>query len=265
MFLRQAYHLFGYYLTLVFFAAFGLALGLFALLAGCWPTTERTERFFQRLIHRNLALFLWWADFARLLHVRYHGFQNLPTGGQVVAANHPGLMDATYLLARLSEVVCIFKPAIRGNPVLGAAARRAGYIASDGGSDLVREASDKLAAGRTLLIFPEGTRTVPGSPMPPLKPGFVLMARRAAVPIQLVRISWDSNVLAKGQAWWKLPRLPGRVDVTLGPRVKVDAGDEPAVLAARIQAWFNEPAADNAACTGVLEALPSPARLPAPS
>jgi len=241
MFLRSAYYLSGYYLSLFFFGAFGLSLNLFCLLTGWLPATDRTQRFFQRLIHRHFALFVWWLNFSRLLQVRFEGFERLPCGGQILAANHPGLMDITYLLARVPEAVCIFKPAIRRNPVLGAGARRAGYLASDGGPDLVREAADKLAAGHTLVIFPEGTRTPPGETLLPLKPGFVLMARRAAVPVQLVRITWNSNVLAKGQAWWKLPRLPGRVELTLGPRLTVGAGADPAAVVAGFEQWFRQP------------------------
>jgi len=252
MSLQPAYQLFGYYLTLFFFGAFGLALNLFCLLLFWLPTTPRTERFFQRLIHRHLALFIWWMGFARLLHVRYHGFERLAKGGQVLAANHPGLMDATYLLARLPEAECIFKPAIRRNPVLGAAARSAGYLASDGGPDLVREASDKLTAGNLLLVFPEGTRTPPGETLQPLKPGFVLMARRAQVPIQLVRIAWDSNVLVKDRAWWKLPKLPGHVDVTVGPRVFVENSADAAAVTAAIEAWFRSPSpTGDSACLAV--------------
>ena len=60
------------------------------------------------------------------------GLKSCHHGGLVLAANHPALIDITCLLARVPEAVCIFKPAIRRNPVLGAAARRAGYLASDG-------------------------------------------------------------------------------------------------------------------------------------
>jgi 1-acyl-sn-glycerol-3-phosphate acyltransferase len=242
MFLRPVYNLLGYYLTLVLFGAFGLALNCFCLLAGAVPAAARSERFFQRLIHRHFALFIWWMGFVRLLRVRFHGFERLARGAQVIVANHPGLMDATYLLARVPEAVCIFKPAISRNPVLGAAARRAGYIENVGGADLVREAAARLAAGHKVLVFPEGTRTPPGLGLLPFKPGFVLMARRAGAPIQLVRITWDSNVLVKGRAWWKCPRLPGNVDVSLGPRLSVDSEADPAEIVARVEAWFGRPA-----------------------
>lgn len=239
---RPVYHLVAYYVTLLLFGAGGLALTFVSLLTGWLPATARTERFFQRMIHRHLTCFHWWCERFRLIHVRYSGFDRLPRGGFVLAANHLALIDITCLLARMPEAVCIFKPAIRRNPVLGAAARRAGYLGSDGGHDLVRAAADKVAAGQTLVVFPEGTRTPPGQTLLPFKPGFVLIARRARAPIQLVRITSDSNVLTKGRAWWRLPRLPAHVDLTAGPLVPSDDPASPSELAARIEAWFRAPA-----------------------
>jgi 1-acyl-sn-glycerol-3-phosphate acyltransferase len=158
------------------------------------------------------------------------------------------MIDITCLLARLPGAVCIFKPAIRRNPVLGAAARRAGYLGSDGGHDLVRRAADKVAAGHTLIVFPEGTRTPPGTTLLPFKPGFVLIARRARVPIQLVRITTDSDLLTKGCRWWLLPRFPAHVTVAAGPLIPTGTAASPAELAAGIEAWFRAPPADDAAC-----------------
>jgi 1-acyl-sn-glycerol-3-phosphate acyltransferase len=232
------------------FGVFGLGLNLVALLGGMGPTTERTQRLFQRLIHRNFALFAWWIDFAGLVQVRYHGWERLPRGGRglVLAANHPSLVDITLLLARVPEAVCIFKPAIRRNPVLGAAARRAGYLDSDSGHDLVREAGLKVAAGQTLVIFPEGTRTPPGAGLLTLKPGFVLIARRAGVPIQLVHIAYTRPVLAKGRAVWKIPPLPARADITVGPCVEAGDGADSAAIEAEAAAWLRSP--------GLVSALP---------
>jgi 1-acyl-sn-glycerol-3-phosphate acyltransferase len=238
MSLRSAYQLPAYYLTLVLFAFGGLELSLLGFLTGWLPANERTEHFFQRLIHRHLAFFHWWCNAARLVHVRYHGWERLRRDGVVLVANHVALIDITCLLARLPQAVCIFKPAIRRNPVLGAAARRAGYLGSDGGADLVRAAAGRVAAGRTLIIFPEGTRRPPGETLLPFKPGFVLIARRARRPIQLVRIVTDSDVLTKGRAWWKLPRFPAHIEITVGPLVSAEAPGTTAELAAAIEAWY---------------------------
>lgn len=241
MFVYRAYIIFGYYLTLLLFGVFGLLLNLWSLLLGWLPRTRGVARFFQRLIHWHFALFIGWCRCAGLVRVKYRGLERLPRGGFVLVANHPSLIDITCLLARLPEGVCIFKPAIRRNPVLGAAARRAGYLASDGGHDLVRAAAEAVAHGHTLIVFPEGTRTPPDGAVRPLKPGFVLIARRAGVPIQLVRITTDSNVLMKGRAWWKMPRLPACVDVSIGPLVTPDPSEDAAAVAAEIAQWFRSP------------------------
>ena len=262
MSLHSVYTLFAYYFTLLLFGACGLGLSCFSLLTGWLPASERVERFHQRLIHRHFALFIGWCAFARLVHVRYEGLERIPRGGLVLAANHPALIDITVLLARVPEAVCIFKPAIRRNPVLGAAARRAGYLASDGGHDLVRVAAAKVAAGHTLIIFPEGTRTPPGQALLPFKPGFALIARRAGVPIQLVRITTDSNVLAKGRAWWKSPRLPAHIEVTVGPLIPSDAAENTAALSAKIEHWFRAPATGDAACASTAGGLPLLVRAP---
>jgi len=265
----RVYVFFGYYFTLAMFGLFGLASSLVAWLAGMLPANDRTERFFQRVIHRNFALFIAWTSFARLFHVHFHGFENLPRGGGglLVVANHPGLTDITCLLARLPEAVCIFKSAIRRNPVLGAAARRAGYVPNDGGHEVIRLAAAKVAAGHTLVIFPEGTRTAQGQSLSTLKPGFVLIARRAGVPIQLVRITCTRPVLAKGRAWWKLPPLPARQDLTLGPLVRVDPDLPATAVAQSIEAWYREDAGlGNAACTMATEPISSiPRGVGAPS
>ena len=240
MTLRPAYTFVAYYLTLAMFGFFGTTLSLISMLAGILPDTERVERFFQRTIHQHFAFFVRWTTFMQLLYVRYHGFEQLPNDrrGLVIIANHPGLTDITSLLARVPEAVCIFKPAIRRNPVLGAAARRAGYLASDGGHDVIRRAAKKIAAGHTVIIFPEGTRTPPGMAVLPFKSGFVLMARRGDAPIQLVRITASRRVLGKDRAWWKTPPLPATIELSLGPCVRVSADADTAAVAAEIEAWF---------------------------
>lgn len=243
---RSVYQLLAYYVTLLLFGLGGLELSLLSLLLGWLPATPRTERFFQRLIHRHFAACRWcWAR-ARLVTIRYHGFERLPPG-VVLVANHPALIDIVCLLARIPEAICIFKPAIRRNPILGAAARRAGYLGSDGGHDLVRSGAEKVAGGHRLIVFPEGTRTPPGQPLLPFKPGFVLIAQRARAPIQLVRITTDSDVLTKGRTWWRLPKFPAHIDVRLGPLLPAPAiGVRPKVLTEQIETWFR--AAGDPAC-----------------
>jgi 1-acyl-sn-glycerol-3-phosphate acyltransferase len=248
-----------YYASFVLFATAALVLNFLCLLAGWFPSSPGRERFFQRVVHRHFAAFVWWLRVTRIVPVRYVGFERWPRArGLVVAANHPCLMDIGFMLARVPEGVCIFKPAIGHNPLFNAIARRAGYIASDGGHHLLRDAAARIKDGSTLVIFPEGTRTK-GDGLNPLKPGFVAIARLAEVPIQLVRITCDSSLLTKlGPPWWQVPRLPARITVSLGPCLPPPGPDTSAVVE-EIAAWFrHQPAAVRAE-----EPALEPARVPA--
>ncbi len=261
--LLTVFHPLAYYLSFFVFGLLGLALSVGCLLLAWLPATPRVEHFCQRLVHRHCALWLGWLAFTRLVRVRFEGFDRLSGDrGLVLVANHLGLMDVLYLFARVPEALCIFKPAVRRNPVLGAAVRRAGYLCSDGGHDLVRLAAERVAAGATLIIFPEGTRARAGV-LNPLKPGFVLIARRAHAPVQLVRIACDSNLLVKGRAWWKLPGLPAHVTVSLGPCLPPPDREKNSAIIAQVDTWFRSgPAADTAdrwPAAGAASAHPQPA------
>jgi 1-acyl-sn-glycerol-3-phosphate acyltransferase len=245
MLVRYLYHYPAYWITLLLFALGGLELSLLSFLCGWLPATQRTERFFQRLVRRHFAAFHGWASMIGLMRIRYRGFESLPAGGLVIVANHPALIDVTCILARVPEALCIFKPAIRRNPVLGAAARRAGYIGNDGGHDLVRAAAGKVAAGHKLVVFPEGTRTPASGTLLPFKPGFALIARRAGVPIQLVRIAPSAPVLGKGAPWWRLPRVPVTIEVSAGPLINVDSDAKTTEVVAEIESWCRDPVSVN--------------------
>jgi 1-acyl-sn-glycerol-3-phosphate acyltransferase len=242
-----SYQVAAYYASFAFFVVLAFALNCFCLLAGLLPATDKLERFFQRLIHRNFAVFVRWLRFSGIVPVHYDGdgFSHVPARtGRVIVANHPGLMDVGWVLARVPEAVCIYKPDVGHNPLFGATARRAGYLASNRGYHMLRAAAAKLAAGHTLLVFPEGTRSSAGT-LNPLKPGFVVMARVARVPIQLVRIQCDSELLTKRRPWWRVPRLPARITVSLGPCLPPPGRDTDAVVN-EIEAWFRSVPSDNA-------------------
>ena len=113
----------------------------------------------------------------------------------------------------------------------------------------MRNAAAKVAAGHTLIVFPEGTRTPPATRLLPFKAGFVLIAQRGGVPIQLVRITTDSDVLTKKIAWWRLPGFPARVEVVVGPLITPDPAASPTEVAAGIEAWYRSQTEGDTACT----------------
>jgi 1-acyl-sn-glycerol-3-phosphate acyltransferase len=158
-------------------------------------------------------------------------------GGLIVAANHPTMLDALVVVARLPRGVCVMKAMLLKNIFLGGGARLARYIGNDVGRGMVRDAVASLREGNQLVLFPEGTRTV-GASVNAFKPGITLIAHLAEVPIQTVLIEALSPYLTKGWPLLKAPPVPVRIRLTLGRRFAPDA-DHRALLR-RLEIYFAE-------------------------
>lgn len=137
--------------------------------------------------------------------------------GVIFVANHPTMLDALLLVARLPRSACIMKADLMKNVFLGAGARLAHYIRNDSARTMVRLAVEDLRAGGQLVLFPEGTRTVE-APVNDFRPGVTLIAKLANAPIQTVFIDTDSPYLGKGWPLWKVPPLPIVFKLRLGQR-----------------------------------------------
>ncbi len=157
--------------------------------------------------------------------------------GLIVVANHPSLLDALMLVARLPRSACVMKTSLVRNPFLGPGARLARYICNDSAGRMVRQAVQDLREGGQLIMFPEGTRTT-AAPVNRFRPGFALIAKLAEAPVQAVVIDTDSPYLRKGWPLWQLPPLPIRFSVRLGPRFAPSA--DPHRLTAEVQAFYTQ-------------------------
>jgi 1-acyl-sn-glycerol-3-phosphate acyltransferase len=136
------------------------------------------------------------------------------SGGCIVVANHSSHADTAVLLAALPP---------KAKPVFGAAAdywfdvpvRR--FIATSlagvlpvrrtgGGSydALLAAARPALKAGRTVVIYPEGTRSTDGS-IGEFRSGALRLARECGVPIVPVALTGTADVLPKGGRWSPAP------------------------------------------------------------
>lgn len=137
--------------------------------------------------------------------------------GLIIVANHPSMLDALLLVARLPMSACIMKADLMKNVFLGAGARFARYIRNDSNCGLIRLAVDDLRRGGQLVVFPEGTRTVE-TPLNAFKPGVTLIAKLAKAPIQTVFIDTTSPYLGKNWSIWRLPPTPVVFSLRLGRR-----------------------------------------------
>jgi 1-acyl-sn-glycerol-3-phosphate acyltransferase len=157
-------------------------------------------------------------------------------GARLLVANHPTLIDTPMLVAALAQADCIAKPEWAENRFLGPAIAAANYIRRETGSAVVEEGARRLAAGRTLVIFPEGTRTPAGARLGRFHRGAAHVALRAGLPIQPILITAQPRSLMKGQHWYDVPDRPIRLVVRELPELdpkEVLRGGETTSLAAR--------------------------------
>ena len=110
------------------------------------------------------------------------------------------------------------------DPVMSGAARLSNYIRNDTPLSMVRDARDRLLAGRNVLIFPEGTRTS-GSPVGSFRHGYALAAARAGAPVRTVLIECDSEYFGRDFRFFRPACCPVRYRLTAS-RVFHPARDE---------------------------------------
>lgn len=130
--------------------------------------------------------------------------------------NHQSNFDIPVLLGHLSvQFRWLAKIELFKIPIFGRAMRKAGYISIDrynrqSAIESLKLAAGKIKSGVSVLIFPEGTRSLDGKIQPFKKGGFVL-AVDAGVPIVPVVIHGTRAIMPKG----KIRIYPGQVHMVI--------------------------------------------------
>lgn len=244
-FLRRSYYFLAGHLAWVLFGSVSLVLNFTCALLLLLPGRERFGPMAREAIRRLFVAWCAWFQAMRLVYLNWQGFTpEAMSGPAVYIANHPSMMDASFLLSRLPDAICIFKPSFMRNPAIAPAALLAGYASGDAGVDLIRDVAGRVADGRSLLIFPEGTRTQPGIALNPLKPGFALIAARAQAPVRLIIIQPSCPLRPKGSPWWSIPQFPAHVDITLLGELNRTGAANAAELTARATEQFSAALSD---------------------
>jgi 1-acyl-sn-glycerol-3-phosphate acyltransferase len=204
-----------YYLSWVVFGAVGLLLNVVCMVLMLLPRRQSYASSVRATIHWLFGRWLAWLHATGTITIEWTGLDEALKPGTVYIANHPSIADATWVLGRLPDTVCIFKPSLMRNPAVGPAAAMAGYVKGDTGLDLMKVAAGKVAAGRSLLVFPEGTRTAEGTTLGRMRPGFALIADRAKAPVRLIIIKASPGLGSRGRPLWPAPEvLPGQVRIS---------------------------------------------------
>jgi 1-acyl-sn-glycerol-3-phosphate acyltransferase len=190
----------------------------------------------QRALYRIFRMFIGYMRVTGIGRFDINELESLRSSAPVVLApNHPSLFDAVLIVSCLPNVACTMKPAVSRNPFLSGGAALAGYVANAHPKQLILNSAARLKQGSHLLAFPEGTRTV-RNPINPFRGSFVLIAKRARVPIQTVFIETNSGFLGKGWSVLRQPEFPLQYRIRLGRRFDFDADSH--LLVAGMQRYF---------------------------
>ncbi len=117
----------------------------------------------------------------------------VPAGQLLFAGKHESYFEALELTRMLGSPATVMKRELAKIPIWGWAAQRYGTIVVDRDANatalraMMRAAQAARATGRSVLIFPEGTRVPPGE-APPLRSGFAGLYRALDLPVVPVAV-----------------------------------------------------------------------------
>jgi len=188
-----------------------IVMGSYGALVGAIPPkgdwTRRGARLWARII-------CW----AALVRIRVEHADRVPLPGPVVfMSNHESWLDIPVLLVAVpGQVRFLAKKSLFSIPFLGWAMRAMGFVPVDRENRRTairsfEEAAARIRAGRSVLVFPEETRTTDGKLLPFQRGGF-LIALKAGLPIVPVGIDGARRCMPKHTYLVK----PGRVTVRFG-------------------------------------------------
>lgn len=201
----------------LFLAVFIPLTFLFAASAIVWTLLDSSGRAYA--FHARL-----WARLSLAMagvKVDVRGSGHVPDGPVIFMSNHQSNFDILALLATMPrQFYWIAKKELFDIPVFGHSMRRGGYIPldrSDGRKALksMDNAAAIIRAGKSVVMFPEGTRSKDFHLLPFKRGGF-LLALKAGVPVVPVTINGSGRINPAGRT--RLYR--GNISITLHPPIE---------------------------------------------
>jgi 1-acyl-sn-glycerol-3-phosphate acyltransferase len=183
----------------------------------------------------------WWAQLILRttgVHVHASGIERVRNEASCVfASNHQSIYDIPIVFATITRDLRIVAKASLGHfPFLGWHLRLAGHVLVDRdrpGAGVVKRLQRLVADGASVIVFPEGTRSIDGQ-VGRFKGGLFLMAIETRLPIVPVTIEGSRHVMRKG----RLMVCPGEVSLTVHDPIPTTglSRDDARALAERVRA-----------------------------
>ena len=166
-----------------------------------------------RIAHGCARTWAWLILATTGVRVRTSGIDRIPPGGSYVfVSNHQSIYDIPVLFANMPFQLRILAKASLGTfPVLGWHLRYTGHLLVDRarvGASTLRHVATLMSRGHSLVVFPEGARSLDGK-VGRFKRGLFLMAVQSGLPIVPVSVVGSRHVMQKG----RLMTCPGEIEL----------------------------------------------------
>ncbi|MGE3842267.1 MAG: lysophospholipid acyltransferase family protein [Vicinamibacterales bacterium] len=191
-----------------------------------------------RFAHRCARLWSWLILTTTGVFVTVDGLEHLPADGAFLfVANHQSFYDIPIIFWNVPfDLRIIAKASLGRFPFIGGHLRRTGHILverNSPGSSTFRQVQELFARRQSLLVFPEGTRSLDGR-LGRFRGGIFLLAIDAGLPIVPLAVRGSRHVMKKGQ----LMTCPADVGLSVFSPISTKdmTRDDAKALATRVQA-----------------------------
>lgn len=226
--------------SLLFYLGYFLSMGIvgipMALLSLC---VSLPWRFRLLNVHNRFVLF--WLRVTCGICYQIEGRENLPGKdvAYVMVANHQSEWETIYLQTLQPPLCTVLKQELLNIPVFGWSLRLLHPIPLDRSQPakmlrkLLKIGSQRIEEGLAILIFPQGTRVLPGQSKPFSK-GAAMIACRTGAPLVPVAHNAGRHWTRKG--WIK---YSGTLQLRIGPPLATE-GKTPDEVTRLAEDWINQ-------------------------
>jgi 1-acyl-sn-glycerol-3-phosphate acyltransferase len=209
--IKAAYHTTKFWIIIVLLS---IVLGTLAVLARLFDSSNN-------LSHRVSSL--WGRLLCTLngIQVDIEGLEHIRKDqAQIFIANHQGFFDIFALNGFMPvQIRWVAKSSLFKIPFVGWSIAASGYVPVVRGNrkksyQAFLATIEKLKAGNSIVIFPEGTRSVDGT-IGPFKKGGLLLSVRSGAPLVPVTLLGTGSIIKKGSGIIR----PGRIQIIISPPI----------------------------------------------
>lgn len=221
----------------------GLFQILFPVVTVLWSLAICAMSLLPFRLHQTWATY--WGDTVvglakALLGIRYeiHGRENIPEGTFIIMANHQSTWETAFLPRLNRWQVWILKAELGRIPIFGWALKSLKPIAINRAAgrealrEVVEQGKKRLAEGRTVIVFPEGTRSAVEQPQK-FRIGGALLAE--ATGVNILPVAHNA-----GQFWSNQGRFhPGTIQIVIGEVIETQ-GKSAQEINQEVEAWISQ-------------------------